>query len=695
MDKRVNMTENESLELEEMGGGKLEEITPRQDKTSIEVIALTPSPLKRESLTYVPPAQTNKKDSAGFYPAEYPLTNIGAAEDTDSYVYQANFKKLALATKEGYNFVGENPTTVEYIKERFRQIEIAQDQPLGSMLIEILGTLLRYHDCYLIKARSVKASGGKVRQLSKGKSINPVAAYFVASPDTIQQKVGKNNRVVAYKHVMPDGRYKIYPDTDIIHFSVNKKPHFLTATPPWHPVIDDVSALRRIEEHVENLVYQHIHPLYQYKVGTEKAPVEIYEDGLTEIDVVKTKIWRMTVDSMIVTPERHEIKGLGAESRALRAEPFLEYFKKRVITGTGLSQIDFGDGQTMNRASADSMSKIAVGNVKFYQQCLARDFNFRVIQELLLEGSFSFDPLAEENIVRLEFTEIDAEAQIKLQNHYMLLYQNGILTRSEARMLSGWQAMKEEQEEDTHLYKKEIPLLEKQGELQLKQAEAQAEQKAAENAAKAKQQPTNQHGTKTGPTGRKSSVVRDSTLYPYESLIDDLKFINQNNINISALKQRFLMTQTRMRHMFTPLLDKAILEGKGDAVLPFEVGAKLEGIKQRILNNFDKDVSRLFTDIQSDTIAATLSGKRDSLKIEVLKYRVRFIEDTLLQKAKTLSKIEALLSQGYTKAIIKADPNGEDFNIWHNTVIDLNRVFEKEIPPFHPNCKCELEPLGE
>jgi hypothetical protein len=661
---------------------------------SIGLIKRIPGTIKRESMTYIAPVPNARADDHGYHESEYPLIDIGAAEDTDSYIFQANLKKLALAMKEGHTLVGKNKETIKYIKERFRQIEVAQDQTLRSFLIEIMGTLLRYHNCYIIKARSVDKSGGKVRTAGTRK-LKPVAGYFVVSPDTMRVKPGTNNRIISYKHIMPDGRFKIYRPEDVIFISVNKKPHFLTATPPWHPVIEDVTALRRIEEHVENLVYQHIYPLFQYKVGTESAPMQRYEDGVTEVDIVRAMVRDMPSDGMLVTPERHEISGLGAESRSIRPEPFIEHFKKRVITGSGMSQLDFGDGDTANRATADSMSKLAHGNVKFYQQCLADSFNFEILRELLLESTFGFDPLSEENNVELRFTEIDHEAQIKLQNHYMLLFTSNLISRTEARSLSGWEAMTEEESEDCALCVVEIPKMEKQGELEVEKTEATSRAQAANRAATAKQQPSNQHGTSTGPTKARSSVQDGVAAEIYGSLARDLKEVRSGEINLGFIRQIFMAAEGQIKRRFKTTIDRASISGLQGFSASSALLQRVRNISDRIHGQFETDVTRLFRATAGRTAAELAVGRRDNLTIDRLEYRIRFIERTLTHRARILSKVAAMKASGFDTAVIKATPGGEDFDVWNNIVIELDSVTQEDLPPFHPNCRCELEPIGE
>ena len=645
--------------------------------------ALSPA-IKRQTYTYRLPANSNtRKSGEAWYPAEYDFVDIGMAEDTDSFVYQANFKKLALAIKAGWVFASRDKTSLDYIKRRIAEIEIAQGQSFWSLLVEVMSNLLRYHNCFLIKARDISASSGRVRNID-GFKLKPVAGYFVASPETMLFQIGKDYHIKAYKHIMPDGREKIFAPEDVIHFHVFRKTHHLSGTPSWIPVLDDITALRRIEENVENLVHQHIHPLFQYKVGTEKAPMQRYQDGLTECDVVKVKIQDMANDGMIITPERHEIKGLGSESRALRAETYLEYFKRRVIAGSGLSEIDFGFGDTSNRATADTLSKLAIDNVKFYQQSMTDFINFEMVRELMLESTFTYDHSSEEQKVELQFNEIDLEAQIKTENHFMLMYQGNTITETEARKQMGKEPLTDENREGMFLNIVNKPQADWKAEADSDKARAQAANK---------QQPANQHGKSLGPSKKKSSVQRDAiAAETYNQLADDIRRFKGRTINLGYINQLFLATSERAKSLFQSSIQDATFRGANGYPLSSTLRLELEAINKRVRRDFETDVDRLFREASIKTISQLIDETEDRLAIDVLEYRIRFIERTLTHKAYILGKVAAMRKNGIQRAVVKSNPEGEDYEIWNNVVIDLNDTLLENLPPYHPCCECDLEP---
>lgn len=372
-----------------------------------------------------------------FQTPEYDLSEVGRIEDTDSYVRQAFDKKVALMFKEGWDLVGKNPRTIKYIKARLAQICQASGIPTEQLFRMIGSALVRKSNAFIVKARKTEASGGRVRREPGSiTDIKPVAGYFIAPAETMEFRLS-GHRLQRWRQKMPDGETKEWNPKDVIHFHYSKKEGFVFGTPLIIPIVDDIRALRKIEENIELLVYQHLFPLFQYKVGTDDAPAGITEAGEREIDVVKREIQFMPTEGGIVTPERHEIKAIGAEGRALRAEQYLDHFKKRVFSGLGVSAVDMGEGETANRATADNMSRNLIDAVKDYQQVMEIFVNEYVLKELLLESTFGDSVLDDENLVRLKFKEIDVDAQIKKEAHAADQFTKDILTWDEARRRVG------------------------------------------------------------------------------------------------------------------------------------------------------------------------------------------------------------------------------------------------------------------
>jgi ribosomal protein L37AE/L43A len=369
-----------------------------------------------------------------FIAAEYDLSEVGKVEDVDGFVRQAFKKKLGLMFKEGLDYSGANKRTIQYIKTRMAQIARATDIPSILLLKRVAHSLIRTSNAFLIKVRDPKASGGQERKTPEGKRLKPVAGYFPAAPESMQVDMDhETGKIHKYRQMMPNGRYKDFPVEDVIHFHIDRREGFLFGTPGLIPVYDDIRALRQIEENVELLLYQNLFPLFHFKVGTETAPAGYTEEGTREIDAIEDQIKLMPSEGALVTSERYEINAIGSEGRAIRAEGYLEHFKKRVFAGLGVSQIDMGDGDTTNRATAQTLSRALIDAVKDIQDSLEAQWDHFVISELLLESTFDDNVLDEENMVHLNFAEIDIQNKMEQEKHAADMFKGYALTHDELR----------------------------------------------------------------------------------------------------------------------------------------------------------------------------------------------------------------------------------------------------------------------
>lgn len=354
--------------------------------------------------------------------------------NTDSFVRQSFKKKIGLMFKEGLGYKGANANTIRYIKVRMAQISRATGIPTVELIKRIGHSLIRTSNAYLVKVRDPKSSGGRAYKDANGKLLKPVAGYFPAAPETMKVDISKETgRVAGWKQTLPNGYFKYFNVEDVIHFHIDRREGFVFGIPTIIPVIDDIRALRQLEENIELLLYQNLFPLFHYKVGTETAPAGYDEDGNREVDVVENQIRLMPSEGAIVTPERHEIKAVGSEGRALRAEGYLEHFKKRVFAGLGVSSVDMGDGDTTNRATANTLSRQLIDTVKDVQDALESQWDHEVISELLMESTFGEDVLDEDSMVHLNFAEIDLLNKVDQEKHATELFKSQGITWDEYR----------------------------------------------------------------------------------------------------------------------------------------------------------------------------------------------------------------------------------------------------------------------
>lgn len=730
---RLNILETNNINTEHQNN-------TQNNQTEIQPVNIQPVLLDNQKPATIPAVNNpvmnyhSQKASgrAEFKASEYNLADIGRIEDTDSFVRQAFAKKVALMFKEGWDLVGPNPKTVQYIKSRLAQIQRASGIPTEELLRDIGSGIVKKSNTFLTKVRKTQASGGRIRkEVGKAGTIQPVAAYFIIPSETMEFKLS-TNKLVKWRQLMPNGDYKEYSPKDIVHFYYDRKEGFVFGTPTLIPVIDDIRALRKIEENIELLVYQHLFPLFHYRVGTEDHPAGIDEHGNREIDVVRQEIQYMPTEGGIVTPERHEIRAIGAEGRALRADGYLTHFKKRVIAGLGISSVDLGDGDTTNRATSDNMSRNLIDGVKDLQRIIEILFKQEIIDELLLESTFGPSVLDEENKVELKFKEIDIDAQIKKETHMADQFAKDIITHDEARMKIGHDPIEmpdpmKSREEAVDLSKYpewsktrwkmfEEPklLIQALDEPYSPHSQAVAEnnsteinQQGMEKAAQSKQKQEIELEKQilrtkaaTQPKKKKKDsylaqtfleVKRDTIFRIAETYDLNLDWVatlirTQMQTTIDRLLSEQLMAFRKGYARYSQVYStefmndigyaRTLLRNRGEQYINKLTENVISALKRTI------DINANIQDIKIKTRAV----------FESVEFRTHFIEDVEIRKAEALGQVFALRNSQNIEPVIPiiTEDACDKCLMRANNPVSLYYLTLDDLPPYHANCNCRL-----
>jgi hypothetical protein len=681
-------------------------------------------------------------DRGDFNPSEFNLYEVGIIEDVESYVRQAFQKKAALMFKEGEEFTGKNKETIRYVKRRIHQIEKATNIPFRSLLRETGYYLISRSNFFWVIVRDKDMSGGRVVD---GKQ--PIAGFFPLAPETVEIKKNRETgKIERYRQLMPDGRIKEYSPKDIIHFKAYSKTGFNFGTPTLLSVKDDIRALRRIEENVELLIYQNLFPIFHYKVGTEVKPAgEIRLDSgqvVNEVDFVRMTIANMPSEGGIVTPERHEIKFIGGEGKALRAEGYMDYYKKRVFAGLGASAVDFGEGETANRATADNMSRILVDSVKDYQDILSEQFTHHVINPLLRESNFNLDFFDEENVVTFNFREIDIETQLKKNVNSQLLYNGNMIDINESRKMTGQEPITSDQEKGMFSRRVTIPEMKIKTksqefitEMTIEGQKQATEMNAAMNAEvkagttttrtsksatggtsksvtkvakavggriKAMSAPTNQFGTKTGPQKTKKDSFNEldslATRRWNELKLDVLRHLKEDEVDINWINTVIGIALNDMRDRYISIVEREIFKGFRDfKIVPTHESLgmgkqffviKLNGYINALTETLSKQVNaelvKIFNRISKETLAVNITEIFDKME-----FRLKFFDTTERLRANNIGRALALKQSGFLVARIDKNKECEQC-VDTDSVLDLEFLVHDDVPPSHSNCTCKV-----
>jgi hypothetical protein len=441
---------------------------------------------------------------AAFEPSPYDFNRITQASDTDGYVKQAISKYKDLFWKEGWQIVGENPEAVSYLYRRIDYMEIAMKKPFSEFLIELSDQLIKYANVFVVKARADinEYFPDKLNQIS---GTAPVAGYYLIPTEQTYILRDKQNRPKAYQQATdpltysPNDKDPVWAADRVIHMYLDKKPGRAFGTPFLSVVLDDVVALRQMEEDIQNLVHRELFPLYKYIVGTADQPAEP-----EEISKAAAEIENLRSEGGLILPYRHNVEVIGANNSALDATSYLEHFKERVAVGLGVAPHHLGMVMNGgNRSVTDRLDVALYDKVKQLQKQFAEMVRLYIFNELLFEGGF--DPISnpidvgDSDRCFLKFKEIDVDTQVKKETHIIQKYANNLITSQEARIDLG---MDPEVNEDDLYAARQAKVQMDIANNQAKASAQQADQKIKTQADSDKQEPA-QKGQRNLPSSRR------------------------------------------------------------------------------------------------------------------------------------------------------------------------------------------------
>jgi hypothetical protein len=389
----------------------------------------------------------------GLCQPEFNLLEVAAVYDAEPLVRKAITRQLNLWFKQGFEFIGEDQKLVNYIRKRFKSMSYASGIPTLQLFKSVVTSLLKYSNAFVIKIRDENLSLGV-----KHDGLAPVAGYFPVSALNMFPFF-KDGKLYKWIRFLKDGsRYWEFDPRDVIHLTIDREEDFIFGKPRMIGVIEDVAALRRIEENVEILISKFLFPVYQLIVGTPEVPCKYYNDGTSEIDLARQMVQNMEAEGMLVTSERFKLEIIGARSEALQIDSYLAHFKARVYTGLGVSAVDMGEGDTANRATADNISQNLKDLVVEDQLNFAAIVQQAMFADLFLEHPEGISALNAFDQVRLRFAHVDLDNLIKFESHVINLWNNDGITDDEFRQSIGRDIFTTEDKLKTRFHQIDVPM---------------------------------------------------------------------------------------------------------------------------------------------------------------------------------------------------------------------------------------------
>jgi len=379
-----------------------------------------------------------------FEPAPYDFERIIQAIDTDSYVKQGFNKYKELFWKEGWDIISENHEARAYLYQRIDFLEITMKRPFIDFLSEIVDQLIKFGNAFVVKARA-DIGDYFPTTLTAINGAQPIVGYYLIPTEQVKILRDKHNKPKRYKQqtnpytFSPNTLAPEWPADQVIHLHYDRKTGRAFGTPFITNALDDVIALRQMEEDVQNLVHRELFPLYKYTIGTPEQPAEP-----DEIERASIELENLNNEGGLILPHRHDVSIIGSQGAALDAIPYMDHFKERVAIGLGVAPHHLG--MTLNggnRSVTERLDTALYDKVKNYQRLFSEMIRLNIFNELLFEGGF--DPIVnpmESNMSDrcfFRFKEIDVDTQVKKETHLIQKYVNNIATLGETRVALGYE----------------------------------------------------------------------------------------------------------------------------------------------------------------------------------------------------------------------------------------------------------------
>lgn len=620
---------------------------------------------------------TKLRKNVEFSRPEYDLPTIANAIQMDGFLQRSVNIFVEQILKNGYDWISKNDRAQRYINKRMKEIQNLTGVPFYELMNAIARQLVTYGNAYIIKVRSgTKSRWGREYQLYNRK-YDPIVGLFVADATTIDVGINENGQIVNYRQKIA-GSEIYWDEREVIHITYNRIPGTLTGMSSIIPVLDDVRALRKLEEEIEILGFQYSIPLYLYKVGTKETP-----PAPGEIDQVKETVNNMPAYGMLVVPGHHTIEVPTNNNTPVDLLSFINHFKLRICAGLGVSPVALGEGASNNRNTSEVMDISMQTITKRYQQLIKHRLEIDLFREILLDGSFDVS----NELIEFNFPEIDMEAQIKKESNIIQKWQNNMITRQEARLELDRESSIDDA--DTFLRLVDIPKIEAQKSISIEVAKISAAAKMMvpvggttrgtssstrnSRTTDTKVRPANQYGKSTG----RPKYVRDEMDILIEDSMNKIGIFLQDG-NLSNLKT-ITLSNKLIENTQNSL--KKYVNDCVNALCNFH-HIKLPEQDNLLIDNYLNNVNIIINDK-----IKRLGKKLDSnIKIELFSKDLKDFLSFQKDKATNLAKLLVYKSLGFVTILVNAD----SCKLHSDVSLNLTEISYSDVPPLRYNCGCTI-----
>jgi len=426
----------------------------------------------------------------------YRYDRIEAYYNRESYFSRSVTRQFETMMRNGYGFVTENSDLKPIVLKEMNRMQLWSEIPIHQTIAKMAESLLKNG---IIVTEKIRGTVPNPYKKSLSDNYKGIKRFRIVNPTMIGLYVNKDNEILGIndrslsaiarkKKISFRTGFNTYgiPIKDLaVGFIINPGDDFFPQ-PPCFQMLDDILTLRSLEETVELFVYQYGSPLLHARVGSDTMPAR----GNEEVAEVHNAIVAMAPNGFVTTNHRVNLSVINVQKGIANITPHIEYFKNRVLIGSGSSPVSIGEGDTANRATSESIDDALADHCTYLANIICDMFTYNIIPDILTSAGIPEQELISpsgEMAIRMEFNEMRLDRQISRENHIINLWNANLIKHDDAMRAL-----------------KRTPITTKdRSQLRFMMIPSGT---GDSNAAliKTQNQPSNQYGTKPGPGSRKN-----------------------------------------------------------------------------------------------------------------------------------------------------------------------------------------------
>lgn len=355
-----------------------------------------------------------------------------------------------------------DPKLVMLLERRLNDMSLKRNQHWKDLINNIALHLCVTGSAPIFKYKGSVSSDIPIRRPVHFYKPYPIAGYELVSIDSLELAKSKNNGSAAFAFkdapksnrrdpLILDGKTKLdsidallKPPTNVTQDNVficgqdyslitlNRPPGATLGMGLIAAGLEDLKLLRAIESTTATMIKKYSMPLIWDKITRRTSQL----GGGYQNDMIQTReaFKHASPEGIIITPENHEIKTLGSESKAIRAEGYLEAFAARAAASLGGS-LELIGMRGSNAGTTDYIQQKLLATCRNIAQVIATGFEYYILWELLWE--LGYDPYKNPaHRVYLVFGGLDESEVIKRQTHAADLFVKNVIDIDQFKLIA-------------------------------------------------------------------------------------------------------------------------------------------------------------------------------------------------------------------------------------------------------------------